>query len=413
MAGVSAMQPTNQARAARAVPNRSTPTFGNPDLPPEGRVNTLGNAESLRSDGPRNEVMESQFPSQTDPPATDISTQAFFWSSFNISPKRIQNGGWARELTSEDFAISEEIAGVNMHLAPGGIRELHWHQTAEWAIMTRGKCRITTIDTLGHPSVDDVEEGDLWYFPSGLPHSLQGLGPTGCEFVIAFDSGKQSESNTLLVTDWIAHTPPDVLAKNFGVPKEVFSNIPLNNLWIFQGTEPGDLAADRAAARVQPNTEPVIFRLSRSKPFKESKSGRIQVADSTNFKISKTIAASLITVEPGGIREMHWHPNADEWQYYLRGRARMTVFDHGPKATTNDFRAGDVGVVRKNLGHYVENTGSDVMQFVGVFRAPRYEEVSLAEWFGHVPPELLMQHFNLTREDLEKFPKEGRGVVPA
>jgi oxalate decarboxylase len=122
------------------VPNHPTPTFSNPDLPPEGQVNTKGNPESLRSDGPRNPVIEGQFPSQIDPPATDISTQAFFWSSFNISPKRIQNGGWARELTSEDFAISEEIAGVNMHLSPGGIRELHWHQTAEWAVMTHGKC---------------------------------------------------------------------------------------------------------------------------------------------------------------------------------------------------------------------------------------------------------------------------------
>ena len=407
------MQATSQRNTARAVPNHPTPTFGNPDLPPEGRVNTAGNPESLRSDGPHNEAIDSQFPSQMDPPPTDISTQPFFWSSFNISPKRIQNGGWARELTSEDFAISEEIAGVNMHLAPGGIRELHWHQTAEWAIMTRGKCRVTTIDTEGRPSVDDVEEGDLWYFPAGRPHSLQGLAPTGCEFIIAFDSGKQSESNTLLLTDWIAHTPPDVLAKNFGVPKEAFSNIPLNNLWIFQGKEPGSLAADRAAARVQPNTEPVVFSLSRTKPFRETKSGRIQVADSTNFTISKTVASSLITVEPGGIRELHWHPNADEWQYYLRGQARMTVFDHGPKATTTDFRPGDVGVVRKNLGHYVENTGKDVMQFVGVFRAPRYEEISLAQWFSHLPPELLMQHLNLTREDLEKFPKEGLGVVPA
>lgn len=219
----------------QSVPNRPTPTFGNPDLPPEGRVNATGNPKSLRSDGPRNEVMESQFPSQSDPPATDISTQPFFWSSFNISPKRIQNGGWARELTSEDFAISEEIAGVDMHLAPGAIRELHWHQTAEWAIMTRGKCRITTIDHRGRPSVDDVEEGDLWFFPAGLPHSLQGLGPEGAQFVLAFDDGKQSESNTLLVTDWIAHTPPEVLAKNFGVSKEVFRNIPLNNLGIFQG----------------------------------------------------------------------------------------------------------------------------------------------------------------------------------
>lgn len=406
MAIASAMQ------SPRAIPNRPTPAFGNPDLPPEGRLNTVGNPESLRSDGPHNQVIESQFPSQMDPPATDISTQPFFWSSFNISPKRIQNGGWARELTSEDFAISEEIAGVNMHLAPGGIRELHWHQTAEWAVMTRGRCRVTTIDFGGRPSVDDVEEGDLWYFPAGLPHSLQGLGPTGCEFVIAFDSGNQSESNTLLITDWIAHTPPDVLAKNFGVPKEVFSNIPLNNLWIFQGTEPGDLAADRAAAGVQPDTEPVIFRLSRSKPYKENSGGSVRIADSTNFKVAKTVASALVTIEPGGMREMHWHPQADEWLYILRGQGRMTVFDHGPKATTNDFRAGDVGVIRRNLGHYIENTGSDAMQAIEVFRASRYEEVSLAEWFGHVPPELLMQHFNLSREDLEKFPKDRRAIVP-
>lgn len=403
---------TSQTSTFRAVPNRPTPTFGNPDLPPQGRLNTTANPESLRSDGPHNEAIESQFPSQMDPPATDISTQPFFWSSFNISPKRIQNGGWARELTSEDFAISEEIAGVNMHLAPGGIRELHWHQTAEWAVMTRGRCRITTIDAQGRPSVDDVEEGDLWFFPAGLPHSLQGLGPYGAEFVLAFDDGKQSESNTLLVTDWIAHTPPDVLAKNFGVPKELFKDIPLNNLWIFQGTEPGDLAADRAAAGVQADTEPVIFQLSRSKPIKENSGGRIQVADSTNFKISKTVAAALVTVEPGGMREMHWHPNADEWQYYLRGKARMTVFNTGPKATTNDFRPGDVGVVRKNFGHYVENTGSDVMQFLEVFRTSRYEEVSLADWFSHLPPELLMQHLNLTRSDVEKLPKSRRGIVP-
>lgn len=93
------MPVANQTSTAGIVPNRPTPTFGKPDLPPQGRLNTAGNSESLRSDGPRNNVIENQFPSQMDPPATDVSTQPFFWSSFNISPKRIQNGGWARELT--------------------------------------------------------------------------------------------------------------------------------------------------------------------------------------------------------------------------------------------------------------------------------------------------------------------------
>ena len=88
----------------------------------------------------------------------------------------------------------------------------------EWAVMTYGNCRVTILDQNGRPEVADVKEGDLWYFPAGFPHSLQGLDPDGCEFVIAFDNGDSSEFNTLLVTDWLAHTPPEVLAKNFGVP---------------------------------------------------------------------------------------------------------------------------------------------------------------------------------------------------
>ena len=95
---------------------------------------------------------------------------------------------------------------------------------------------------------------------------------------------------------------------------------------------------------------------------------------------------------------MHWHPNADEWQYYIKGKARMTVFDTGPNALTTDFAAGDIGYVRRNLGHYVENIGDTELQFVGVFRAPRYEEVSLSNWLTHTPPKLVAQHLNIDEE---------------
>jgi oxalate decarboxylase len=395
------------------APHHETPVLGNPDLPPEGELNTLGHPASTAMTGPQNPIIESQFPSQIDAPGTDISTQAFFWSSFNISPRRVQRGGWAREITKQDFAISDEIAGVNMYLAAGGIRELHWHQTAEWAVMTRGRCRVTTLSRNGSPSVEDVEEGDLWFFPAGTPHSLQGLGPDGAEFVLAFDDGDQSESNTLLLTDWFAHTPPDVLAKNFGVAQNVFRDIPLHNLWIFDGEEPGDLAKDQSDAGVEWGaSEPIIFRLSRSRPVHKNSGGSIQIADSTNFPLSRTVAAALVTVEPGSMRELHWHPNADEWQYYLRGSARMTVFNTGPHANTTDFRAGDVGIVRKNYGHYVENTGDDVLQFLEVFKADRYEEVSLANWLSHVPPSLVAAHLNIDEATLATFPREAQGITP-
>src|SRR5439155_14910455 len=165
----------------------------------------------------------------------------------NNAHKRIQNGGWARQVTQADFQVSETIAGVNMRLTAGGVRELHWHVFAEWAFMTYGSCRISVLDPAGHAYVADVNEGDLWFFPAGFPHSLQGLGPDGAEFVLAFDDGHASEFNTLLVTDWIAHTPPDILAQNFAVAPEAFSKTPLQDLYIFQGNLPGPLAADQAA----------------------------------------------------------------------------------------------------------------------------------------------------------------------
>jgi oxalate decarboxylase len=106
--------------------------------------------------------------------------------------------------------------------------------------MTEGKCRITTLSREGMPSAEVVFAGDLWFFPSGLPHSRA-----------------QSESNTLLLTDWFAHTPPEALAKNFQVARDVFDDIPLHNLWIFRSDVPGGLEADQLAAGVEwGGTEP-------------------------------------------------------------------------------------------------------------------------------------------------------------
>src|SRR5690242_6710781 len=163
-------------------------SFGNPDEPPQGAINAK-NPASMTDPGPQSQPIASQFPSATSPPPTDIGSLPMNWASFNNAPRRIQDGGWARQVTQADFAISETISGVNMRLTAGGIRELHWHQAAEWAFMTYGNCRVTVLDAQGRPYVGDLKEGELWYFPPGAPHSLQGLGPDGCEFVICFDDG--------------------------------------------------------------------------------------------------------------------------------------------------------------------------------------------------------------------------------
>src|ERR1700677_1787520 len=279
--------------------------------------------------------------------------------------------------------------------------------------MTYGSCRITILDERGRPYIADVKEGDLWYFPAGLPHSLQGIGSDGFEVLICFDDREVSAVATLVGAEWFTHTPPDILGDNFGVSPDTFAKIPLRDLYIFQGDLPGSLEADRASVsgRGAP-PHPFTFSLGSMAPSRETKGGTVQIADSTNFTVATTVAAALLTIRPGGMREMHWHPNADEWQYWIKGKGTMTVFNTGPNAVTMDFNAGDIGYVKKNLGHYIKNTGDTDLQVLEVFKAPQFQDVSLSDWITHTPPALVAQHFNVSPDTIAKLPRSKPEIVP-
>ena len=117
-------------------------SFGNPDEPPEGIINTRQPTQRL-GPGTAEPHARRAISKGVYPPATDVGDLPLFWNSFNDAPRRIQDGGWARQVTQADFQVSDSISGVNMRLDAGGVREMHWHQAAEWAFMSYGNCRVT------------------------------------------------------------------------------------------------------------------------------------------------------------------------------------------------------------------------------------------------------------------------------
>ena len=360
--------------------------------------------------GPRNLPIARENPDVLRPPRTDKGLVPNVKWPFALSHQRLQPGGWSRETTARELPISKAMAGVNMRLTAGGVRELHWHTASEWAFMLAGTARITAVDQEGRTFIDDVGQGDLWFFPPGIPHSIQGLDPQGTEFLLVFDDGNFSEENTFLISDWFAHTPKEVLAKNFGWPESAFDNIPKEELYIFTAPVPGPIEQDRIKG---PQSVPQTYshRLMAQSP-QRTRGGTVRIVDTRNFPASNTTAAALVELEPGGMREMHWHPNADEWQYWIEGQGRMTIFASGSKARSFDFQGGDVGFVPFAMGHYIENTGSGTLRFLELFRSDKFEDVSLAQWMALTPHELVEAHLHIDRALLDSLPQQKRVIMP-
>ncbi len=360
--------------------------------------------------GPRNPAREAQSTSRLAPPKTDHGTMPNLRWSFADSHNKIEPGGWARQTTVREMPVATQLACVNMRLKAGAIRELHWHKPAEWGYVLKGRVRITAIDQDGHAFQDDVGEGDIWNFPTGIPHSIQALEGDGSEFLLVFDDGNFSEEATFLLSDWLAHTPKEVLAKNFGVPESAFANIPREELYIFESQVPGPLEADRVKGA---GPVPVSYshRLMAQQPIR-TKGGSVRIADSTVFPAATTIASGLVEVEPGGMRELHWHPNSDELQYYIAGQARMTVFASGATAGTFDYQAGDVGYVPRSMPHYIENTGTTTLWYLELWNTDRVADVSLAQWLAFTPYELVRAHLHIDRSVLARVSTNKTPVVP-
>src|SRR3982075_1095583 len=99
--------------------------------------------------GARNIMRDRQNPDLFVPPATDHGTLPNLRFSFSDSHMRLESGGWTRQVSARELGVSKHIAGVNMRLNAGGVRELHWHKQAEWAYMLYGNARITAVDAQG------------------------------------------------------------------------------------------------------------------------------------------------------------------------------------------------------------------------------------------------------------------------
>jgi oxalate decarboxylase len=353
-----------------------------------------------------NEKIGIQSPNQPDP-LLDGATLPTFRFALEKSEAKIVGGNSAREATVRQLPISKGIAGVSMHLEPGGMRELHWHATAaEWAFVVSGRVRTTTIEPSGNSETNDFESGDIWYFPRGHGHSIQCLGDKPSHFILIFDNGYFSEFGTFSVTDWLGHVSPEVLSKNLGLPPESFANFPKKEVYFSRGPIPPQDQGPEHRGQWQPNPSTHRYQLMKDNPIGVFPGGVEWRADSSRFPISTTITGLVMDIFPGGLRELHWHPTADEWQYILSGRVRVSMFGSNGRYREEILEKGDVGYIPMGYGHSIENLEPETTSRVLIgLNSGTFQSIDLSTWLGSNPDYLLAQTFGVSKDLIAGFPK--------
>ncbi|KAL4787009.1 RmlC-like cupin domain-containing protein [Aspergillus varians] len=364
--------------------------------------------------GARNSELDRQNSDKLAPPGTDHgqTINANWPMSLSKAKLGLDGAGWSRQENVVVMPDATKMAGVDMRLEENAYRELHWHVAGEWSLVLNGSCRIQAVTEDGETFIDDVTAGDVWFFPPGVPHSIQALAG-GVEFMLVFDDGSFSEDNTFLASEIFAHNPKSVLSKNFDLPISAFDNIPSGELFIFPGTPaPVDIAEQNVttAAGPIPKAKTYSYHFS-EQPAHIVPGGSVKIVDPQTFPAAENFAAAIVTVHPGAMREIHWHPTSDEWSFFISGQGRATLLEAPSTATTFDFHAGDVGYFPKSHSHYVENTGDVDLVFLEVLQADHFSDVALGQWLGSTSKQIVGDTVNLPDSALDQLKSEKQFVV--
>jgi oxalate decarboxylase len=309
--------------------------------------------------------------------------------------------------------LATGIAGAHLFMNPGGSREMHWHNAAEWAYVLGGHAQATIVDPAGETEVVNFGPGDLWYFPAGHSHAIMTLGGEPFHAILTFDDGLYSENGTFGASDWMSRLDAKSLERALGTPSGSMSKIPAAETYIMQGEVVPLDSPQARAEKVLPHERTHRFRLMQQAARASSDGGTLHIASAREFPISTTMTAMALKLKAGALVQPHWHVNSNEWHYVAKGRNRVTLFASDKRMAVAELGPGDCAYLPRGCGHSIENIGNEDSETVGVWDSGTFSESTLADWLAHAPRHLLANNFGAPEVAVPKFEKRPLIVAAA
>jgi oxalate decarboxylase len=379
-------------------------------------LSSLAPSSKAFASGANTTYTNSNQTSFSPPPQPKAMTSPHVFNLDTAMPQISNISGSRTIVNADNFPIfnGNGMAAYLLRLKQGGVYEPHWHpNAAELSYCINGRAIMTIFSPNAGYDSFTIDPGELVFVPRGYIHDIENTSDQEAKFVTAFNYEQPQEIG---ISGSVGSMPDRVLNATFGIkpptatffngfnnksPKDIVigSKPPANTLGAAATTTP----ADNNMTRI---VNPHKFNLEGIPPQVQTAGGTVALGNANTFPILNGLACYSLRLNPNGIREPHWHPNAAELDYVIEGRARMTILSPGGSVDTFEVSPGQIVLIPPAYFHYIENPDSiNNMHFAVFFGHEKPEDIGISGALSAYSNEVLAAVFNLDSTLFDKLPK--------
>jgi len=310
-------------------------------------------------------------------------------------------GGTNRTATQRNIPSLKGMAIYSLQIDPGCLRELHWHPNAgELGYCLQGQGTMGIFSPAGDNATFDIGVGSVSFVPTGYFHYIRNTGSETLRVIAAFT---HETPEHLDFSETLAYVPREFLAETFGVPTEAFPDLPKRGDMFM--AKMGTDAAKGNGVSDDP-TKPYTCNLEQLAPA-VYEGGTVNELTTAELPHLAGITLFSLHAQPRSLREPHWHPNASELNYCVRGKAQIEVVTPGGNREAFVVEAGDVAYIPQNYFHYIASISDEPIDFLVFFSNIKPNHIDITQsfdWFDHG---VIAASFGVDQQVFADLPQRG------
>jgi oxalate decarboxylase len=320
----------------------------------------------------------------------------FFFSLDTIKPQKSSPGGDITLITSNEVPGFVNISFAHVKLNKGGSQEPIWHPNANKI----GYCLLgKSLISIRSPSgleVFTVDEGDVFFIPQGYIHHIVNIGDKENMLIFGFNTTKPE---TMRLTLAVQSLSDSVFTSTFNSAPGFLDEL--------KKSKNQDLIKTLASIKDKPDFIANRYKFdieASAKPYL-TKGGYLQLATKTNLPVLEGLGILGFGLNPKGIVEPHWHTNAGELVYIVKGHTKITVLSPDGSVEVLDVKGGEGAFAPASHFHNIENVGKDDVEVIAFFNNAEPDYIGIGEVVGSFSNEVLSSIFNVSPNYFDNFKK--------